>query len=99
MKSFKEIINERKSLKTKWVETPDYTAKRMLNDYKYKFYETDHEISNEILYLMLIDIMDKLDEIEDHILKKEDTILKKEDNILKKEDDFLTNQEDILIEQ
>jgi hypothetical protein len=64
MKSFNEVINEEKNLKNKWLETPDYTIDRTLFDYKNKFYGNEHEITNEILYLMLIDIMDKLDKME-----------------------------------
>jgi len=84
MKSFDEVINE-KNLKNKWLETPDYEIKRDLIDYQNKFYGTEHEITNEILYLMLIDVMGKLDKIENQVSNRINAI---EDHLSVQEEDI-----------
>lgn len=95
MKSFKEIINEKESLRDKWIETPEYKLKRKLrNDYQYKFYGNKQEITNEVLFMMLMDIMDKLDEIENHILRKEDDLLRNQEDILSNQDNILNKDAD-----
>ena len=96
MKSFNDVINEKKSLKKKWLETPEYSIDRTLFDYKNKFYGNKDEVTNEILYLMLIDVMDKLDKLEKYISddSTDNDIMDKLDRI----EEYIENAENNVIE-
>jgi len=97
MKNFDEFkLNERDSLKTKWIETPEYELKRKLRkDYQYKFYGNKQKITNEVLYMMMMDVIERLDQIERTISRNQDEILTNQDEILTNQDGDHIDQDDL----